>query len=69
MSLNEIFRAALHISSFLSIMKSDFRLGCEMLSLTSMILGDLLLIESHLSDKVICLITARRNTPWHYIGL
>ena len=49
MSVNEIFRAALHISSFLSIMKSDF-LGCEMLSLTSIILGDLLLIESHLSD-------------------
>ena len=37
MSVNEIFRAALHISSFLSIMKSDFRLGYEMLSLTSMI--------------------------------
>ena len=50
MSVNEFLRAALHISSFLSIMKSDFRLGCEMLSITSIILGDLLLIESHLSD-------------------
>ena len=46
MSVNEIFRPALHISSFLSIMKSDFRLGYEMLSLTSIILGDLLFIES-----------------------
>ena len=45
MSVNEIFYAALHISSFLSIMKSDL-----MLSLTSIILGVLLLIESHLSD-------------------
>ena len=46
MSVNEILRAALHISSFLSIVKSDFRLDCEMLSLTSIILGDLFFIES-----------------------
>ena len=46
MSDNEIFRAALHIFSFLSIVKSDFRLGCEMLSLTSIIMGDLLFIEN-----------------------
>ena len=46
MSDNKILWAVLHFFSFLSIVKSDFRLGCEMLSLTSIIMGDLLFIES-----------------------